>query len=238
VSARLAVAVLVAALLAAIAQPVAAAPLLDDADATELAQSLADATEEQDVCYGWQVRVQDDSGGPSGLDIGSSLGPGRPVGAAVGSCDRSVVLEGSVHYSCESCESEDSSSIRVTANFPGAPTERDLADLGLEGGDLTKDTGDVVLVNMAGALPLIVASKGAAAPVPVEPSTVTPAASGHPTDGPQIPDWLRERWLALAALLVVIVGGVIWLLKVVDDERRLRHVDRPRPADRYTDTTS
>ena len=42
--------------------PAGAAPILDDGDATELANALAEATEEQGVCYGWEVVVQDDDG--------------------------------------------------------------------------------------------------------------------------------------------------------------------------------
>ena len=209
-------------LLAVLAHPAAAAPLLEDGDAAELAQSLADASDEQDICYGWQIDVQDDSGGPSGQEIGSNLGPGRLVSAAAGSCKRTVVLEGVVSYTCDSCESEDSASVRVRSSVPGGPTFEDLEDLGLKGGDLTKDTGDVVLINMVGALPLIVASKGAATPVPVEPSTVVPAASDGPTNRPSTPDWLRDSWLALSALLILVAGGAFWLFRLFNDDRRRR----------------
>lgn len=204
-----------------LAQPAAAQPLLDDGDAAELAQSLADATEEQDICYGWSVLVTDDSGGPSGIDSGSSNGPGAPIGTAIANpCERTVELSGSIGYTCGSCESEDSSSVSVTSSFPGGPTTGDLEDLGLKGGDLKNDNGDVVLQNMVGALPLLVASKGLADPIPVEPSTVAPAASDKPTNSPAIPDWLRDSWLPLTALLVLIIGGVIWLVQILATERQ------------------
>jgi len=210
-------------LLAVLAQPAAAAPLLEEGDAAELAQSLADASDEQDICYGWQIDVQDGSGGPSGQEIGSNLGPGRLVSAAAGSCMRTVLLEGVVSYTCDSCEGEDSASIRVTSNVAGAPTEQDLKDLGFKGGDLANDNGDVVLINMVGALPLITASKGIADPVPVEEtSTVVPSASDGPTNSPSTPDWLRDSWLALSALLVLVAGGAFWLIRLFNDDRRRR----------------
>jgi hypothetical protein len=223
--------VLVAAFAGVLAHPAAAVPLLDEGDAAELAQSLADAREEQDVCYGWNVQVLDGSGGPSGFDTGSNLGPGRPLGAAAAEpCTRSVTLEGAVEYTCESCEAEDSSAVRVVSSFPGGPTTADLEDLGLKGSALKEDTGDVTLINMVGALPLITASKGAAPPVPVEPSTVAPAASDRPTGTPSTPDWLRDAWLQLAALLVIILAGVVWFVQQRSIEATDRRMRDTRPG--------
>ncbi len=230
------IAVLLTALVGAFAHPAAAVPLLDEGDAAELAQSLADATEEQDVCYAWNVFVQDGSGGPSGFDTGSNLGPNAPLGTAVSSpCTKSVTLEGRVTYTCGSCESEDSSSVSVVSNFPGGPTTRDLEDLGLEGGDLKNDDGDVALVNMVGALPLITASKGAAAAVPVQPSTLKPGATDKPTNSPSVPDWLRDSWLALTALLVVVLGGVLWLVSIRIADIARRRQSAPTIRSRTTD---
>lgn len=228
--------VLLTALLAAFANPASAVPLLDEGDATELAQALAEATEEQGVCYGWQVQVSDTSGGPSGIDAGSFLGPGKPVGAsATEPCERTVELQGSVFYSCDSCESEDSSSVRVVANFDGGPTTSDLSDLGLTGGDLKNDNGDVVLTNMVGALPLLVSSAGQADAIAVQPSTAAPATTDKPTGTPSVPDWLRDSWLALTALTLLVIGGVIWLISAIGVERvrrqSIRHAVTPRPSD-------
>lgn len=219
-------------LLVVLAQPAAATPLLEDGDAAELAQSLADATDEQDICYGWAVQVQDGSGGPSGQETGSSLGPGRSGSAALATCKRYVVLTGVVRYTCSSCEGEDSASIRVTSNVAGAPTEQDLNDLGFKGGDLANDDGDVVLINMVGALPLITASKGIADPVLVEATpTVVPGASDGPTNSPSTPDWLRDSWLSLSALLILVAGGAFWLIRLFNDDRRRRGA-AARAADR------
>lgn len=196
-----------------------ALPVLENADAAELAQALADATEAQGVCYGWAVQVADGSGGPSGLDVGSDKGPGVPVDRAV--CPKYVELQAGIEFTCESCESEDSSNVLIDANFAGAPTKDDLDDLGFSGGDLTQDDNDVVLTNMVGALPLVAASNGAATPVPGldEAEADKPAAGDVPTGTPSTPDWLREHWLALVAFLLLAGGGAVWLV-------RLRRADR------------
>lgn len=210
---------LVALLALALPAPAPAEPLLSSEDAAELAQALAEAREEQDVCYGWQVRVDDDSRGPDGIDSGSSSGPGTPVGAGVG-CRLYVELRGSVSYTCGSCEAEDSSDADVTTNIPNGPSTHDLDELGLDGGDLANDKGDSVLASMVGALPLIAASRGAAPAIAAEADTTPPPARDKPTGTPWTPDWLRESWLALAACLVLVVGGSFWLRSVIQDERR------------------
>lgn len=202
-----------------------ALPVLEEADAAELAQALADATEAQGgVCYGWAVQVADGSGGPSGLDVGSDKGPGVPVDRAI--CPKYVELQAGIEFTCESCESEDSSNLLIDANFAGAPTKDDLDDLGFSGGDLTRDDNDVVLTNMVGALPLVTASNGAAAPVPGpdEAEADKPAAGDVPTGTPSTPDWLREHWLALVFFGLLAGGGVAWLV-------RLRSADRLTGSD-------
>ena len=91
----------------------ASAGVMSNDDATDLAQALADAQEEQGVCYGWQV-TNDFDGTP---DVGSSnQGPGIALVAIDSNCPRGqVVLEGSIHYSCGSCEDSDSASVSKNA---------------------------------------------------------------------------------------------------------------------------
>ncbi len=214
-----------------LATPAASAqPFLEDGDAAELANALADATEEQGICYGWQVSVDDGSGGPSGTEIGSNFGPGRDIDAA--QCTKgSVVLQGYVTWTCSSCESEDSSDFSVRSTVPGGPTKKDLEDLDFDGGELKGDNGDSVLVSMVGALPLIVSSKGVAPALTADTSTepAKPPAD-KPTGTPSIPDWLRESWLALAAFLIAAIGGGIWLMSAVSADRaRKRRRSNPPP---------
>lgn len=222
---------LLATLLIALALPAAAhaQPFLEDGDAAELANELAEATEEQGICYGWTVQVDDGSGGPSGTDVGSNFGPGQPVGS--GSCPKGAVeLQAAVTYTCDSCESEDSSDFAVASSVPRGPTKGDIEDLDLGGGELKGDKGDAALASMVGALPLIVASKGLAPALTVDASTepAKPAAD-KPTGSPTIPDWLRESWLALAACLVILGGGAIWLASAIAADRQRKRNVAHRP---------
>ena len=207
---------LVAGLVAAaiVAPPAAATPVLDQADAAELAQALAEATETQDVCYGWNVDLRDDSGGPSGQDSGSNAGPDVPLDRA--GCERWVLLEGAIRYTAETSEFADDSAVRISSNLSPAPTEGDLRELGVTG-SLTDEDNDVVLMNMVEALPLVVAGNGQAPYVEFE-TAQAPAAEGEPTDSPGS-DVLRQWWplivlcvLALIVGVVMLAGGVLAVL--------------------------
>lgn len=220
---------LLAALLLLVLVPAAhAVPVLAEADATELAETLQTATAAQDVCYGWAVAVTDQGGPESGEDVGSDKGVGTRVDR---SCAKWVELQASVLYTCETCEGEDASDIVVESNFEGAPTEADLVELGFAGGDLIRDDNDVVLTNMVGALPLVTASNGAAPPVPAPSGADAPqpAAGDGPTGAPSTPDWLRENWLSLAFFLVLALGGLVWLIRLAQDDRQARRA-RPTPS--------
>jgi hypothetical protein len=223
-------ALLIAAAALLLAAPAAGAqPYLEDGDAAELANELAEATDEQGICYGWHVSVDDGSGGPSGDDIGSNFGPGQPVEG--GDCPKGIVeLRAYVSYTCDSCESEDSSDFEVVTNVPGGPRKNDVEDLDLGGGQLTGDKGDAALVSMVGALPLIVASKRLAPAITADTATepAKPAAD-KPTGSPTIPDWLRESWLALTTCLLLLIGGAIWLASTISADRARKRRDANRP---------
>jgi hypothetical protein len=207
-------------LLLAAAPAARATPLLDEADAVELAQQLAEATAVQGVCYGWSVSVDDQSGGPSGVDAGSNLGPDVPLAPDTPECERQVVLEGQVLYTCESCEGEDAALADVRGSFPQAPTLADVEALGFDDKRLKDDDGDTVLVNMAGALPLLVSSAGAAAPVPIEQEGAPrPGPEDVPTGRPSTPDWLRDSAGALALCVALLLGGLLWFVKLRRDAR-------------------
>ncbi len=186
-----------------------AAPLLEDADAQELAQSLAEATEAQGVCYGYAVEVIDDSGeGPSGVERGSNRGPGQPLDTA--GCARWIQLTGTVIYTSEASDSEDSAQAAVDAR--GFDVDLgDLEDLGFDAADLAGENGDVVLANLVGALPVLAASRGAP-PVEPELGTGSRAPNGDRPTGTIRPDWLGENFGLLILSLVVALGGLAWLL--------------------------
>jgi hypothetical protein len=193
---------------AALPSPAAASPVLDDADAVELAQALAEATAVQDVCYGWRVDLRDDSGGPSGEDVGSSRGPDVALDPAA--CERWVLLEGAIHYTSEISESEDDASLRIASNLSPAPTEADLRQLGVTG-SLTDEDNDVVLLNMVEALPLAVASNGQAPYVEFEIAQTPVAGQGEPTGTPGS-DVLRQWWPLMVLCVLAILAGVVMLL--------------------------
>jgi len=188
----------------------AAVPIVEQADADELAQALAEATDEQDVCYGWEVQVQDESGGPGGLEAGSSQGPGRPLDRA--GCRRYAVLQAGVVYTSETSESEDSvSSFGIDSNLPRPPTTGQLAELGYDERSLLSEDDDQAVIDMTGVLPLLVAEAGLAPYVPFEAPTEPIPPADRPTDSPSS-DWWRAYWWvaalgALGAGLLVLVAG-------------------------------
>ena len=187
----------------ALAAP-AQAGIVSDEDAAELAQTLAEAQEEQDVCYGWNVT---NNFSPTS-DVGSSTGgPGVPLAPTQAACPKgAVILEGDIDYACGSCESSDSASVSISSgNLANPPTVKDLEGLGLNAGDLTGDNDDTTLVNMVNALPLLVADRGNAPYVEYEQATTVPAAD-HATDKPGS-DLLRDSWLGLLFFGGLILAG-------------------------------
>ena len=104
----------------ALPQRTSSGPVLSAGDANDLAQTLADATAIQHVCYGWIVNVNDSSGGPSGTDAGSNKDPNSADPAL--SCSKYVVLRASVDYTCDSCSSNDSATYSIESNLPNPPT--------------------------------------------------------------------------------------------------------------------
>lgn len=219
---------LVAGLVAAatLASPASATPVLDQPDAAELAQALAEATDAQDVCYGWTVSLSDDSGGPSGDDIGSSRGPDVALDRV--GCERWVLLEGAIRYTAETSEFEDDSAVRITSNLSPAPTEADLRELGVTG-SLTDEDNDVVLTNMVEALPLVVAGNGQAPYVEFE-TAQAPTAQGEPTGTPGS-DVLRQWWPLVALCVLAMLAGVVMLasrLLIAVGSRRQPRTPEPR----------
>jgi hypothetical protein len=187
-----------------------AVPILDPADAQELADRLAEARAQQDVCYGWTVQVTDDGGSEDGIDSGSSFGPGRPLDRT--QCSRWVELRGFVHYTSETSESEDSATVVLEANLPG-PNVFQLENLGLGAGGLTGDSNDLRLISMVEVLPLLVAERGVAPYVTSELGQ-PPPTDVAPTNAPGS-DWWRMYWwfvvlvpcVAAAGLFLGIAGG-------------------------------
>jgi hypothetical protein len=207
----------------------AADVIFDPADADELAAVLAEATDEQGVCYGWNVRV-DNVGVPED-SVGSNSGAGVPIDS---SCAKHVELTAQITYTSESSESEDSASFDVSSS-PGGPTKADLDALDLDWDGLTGEDPDVVIGKAVTALPLLAADKGMAKPIAAAPETGAAPADAQLTDDPGS-DWWRGRGGAvLWGVGLLLAGGVFawWVLKV----NRTRQRSRPESLPVYVPDT-
>jgi hypothetical protein len=210
---RLAAAAATGALLLLAGPAAAENPVLDaDADA-DVAASLAEATEVQGVCYGYELRVDDqDSGIYSGTFGASSLGPGTPASAADPRCRGGVVeLVAAVTYTSEFSEAEDFASWSLASTLP-ALTIGDVEELGLSAGDLLDDgRSERVLLNAVLALPRLAAEQAGKEPVVLEPNTEPLPADARPTGTPGS-DWLRENAVLLGLCVALVLGGVLLLV--------------------------
>ena len=189
------------------APPAGALPVLEATDANELAQALAEATEDQDVCYGWEVTVNDYGGGADGVDQGSSLGVGTSANTT--ECPRWVIFEARITYTSQASESEDSASFAVSTNVPGAPGSGDLRQNGISEGGLLGARDDEVVANATLLLPALMAEKGLAEPISLEANTQALPAEDRATGTPGS-DWLRKYGAALAVAALVLLGGLGW----------------------------
>ena len=209
--------------------PAGALPVLEAADATELAQALAEATEDQDVCYGWKVTVYDYGGGADGIDQGSSLGVGQT--AVQTQCPRYVVFEASMTYTSSASEAEDSARFDVVSNIPGAPTAADLRDNGISGGGLLGAHDDEVVANATLLLPALMAEKGLAEPISLEANTQPLPASDRATGTPGS-DWLRKYGSAVAVAALILLGGLGWAAWIVVKEHPFTRAPVPTTSRR------
>jgi hypothetical protein len=216
-----------------LAAPAAGAALLDPVDAEELAGALTEVSEDQDVCYGWNVSISDASGGDETPDVGSSLGPGTDPAADAERCPRWVRLDAFIRYTSEFSENEDAAAIDIASNLERPPTVADLAAEGLQARKLLGDEDDVTLVRMVELLPLFTARNGEAPYAEAAPAATVPEAdvpTGTPGD-----DTLRTNGPALfLAGAAVLIGAalIVWSIVARRSRRGPRRLpDRPTDAD-------
>lgn len=189
-------------------RPAGAAPILAPDDAVELANKLAEATEDQDVCYGWIVDVVDEDGLSSGVDTGSSLGPDRsPVDPA---CTPSVVFVAELLYTSELSEASDSARYRVESTLPGFDAT-DISSLGVSESGLLGENDDLTVLNATALLPLLVAEQGLAPPVAAEQTVGTIPAADRPT-GQGGSDRIRTYGGLYFFTGLLVFGGICWLV--------------------------
>jgi hypothetical protein len=189
-----------------LAAPTAASAdvIFDPADADDLAATLAEAAA-QDVCYGWDVDV-DDAYTPK-ESVGSDRGAGIPVDTT--SCSKYVILDVDITWTSESSESEDSASYDVVSSA-GGPSKSDLDGLDLDFDGLTGEDPDVVIGNAVSALPLLAADKGMGKAIEAAPASGEAPADASLTDDPGS-DWFRNNGgTMLWGLGLLLAGGVFF----------------------------
>jgi hypothetical protein len=197
--------------------PASADVIFDQADADELATTLGEAYETQDVCYGWSIDV-DNEGLPE-RSVGSNFGAGQSIQDSGSSCAKSVEFQASITWTSESSESEDSASYQVISQ-PSGPSTSDLDDLELISEDgLIGDGVDADVYKAVAALPLLAADAGLADPIEASPAPEADAGDAAPTDSPGSDFWRQSGMLVLWGSLLL-VAGVVFAVYAVRSSRR------------------
>ncbi len=172
---------------------------------------LRDAAEQQDICYGWELK----QGGGDVVSAGSNLGVGLSV-VDHPQCPRWLRVAATVDYTPESSEAEDFARVVVDGSpeflYDLFKLETSLSRFGLDGAAFLAEPGWAV-TRAAVSLSLLVVERGVVSPEPVVTSAPIAAPSPLPAAGSDL--W-RERsgWLigatgmVLIAVLLVVVGLV------------------------------
>ncbi len=188
-------------------------PVLDPADDTDVAASLAEATDVQGVCYGYTLRVDDgDTGRYSGTYATSNAGAGTAVSQLTSGCEKGTVdLDVKITYTSSYSEAEDSAGWSLITSLPGLQIS-DLEDLGLSAGDLLHDgKSATTLLNAVQALPRLASEQSGLPPLVLEENTQALPADATPTGTPGS-DWLRQNGALLFLCVTAIAGGIVALL--------------------------
>lgn len=190
--------------------------IFDPTDAQDLAGQLAEATASQNVCYGWNVSVNDPAAGRD-TSIGSNFGANKPL--RTGDCADFVSFTADITYTDESSESEDSATYNVTSS-PGGPTTADLDALDLDMGALTGEDPGAPIGNAVAALPLLAADAGIAPPITASPDQNTAPTGAQLTNDPGS-DWWRNNGITLMCGLGIIATAAIfgWWIMATRDRR-------------------
>ena len=217
-----------------VAAPASAAnPVLDPEDDAEVAAALAEATEVQDVCYGYVLAVDDgDTGEWGGTYAASSGGEGVPASEADGCSDGVVELVARITYTSDFSEAEDSAAWGLVSDVPGL-TIADVEAQGLSAGDLLDDaSSSTTLLNAVLSLPRLAAERGGLQPVVLTPNDAALPEGAQPTGTPGS-DWLRENAVLLALSVGAVLAGLVALGAAFPRGR-----GRPVPAGRRPRPTS
>jgi hypothetical protein len=222
---RVAPFVLAAALLLAAPGSASADVIFDPADADELAAVLTEATQTQNVCYGWYVTVNDV--GVVSESTGSNYGAGERVVADT--CQTTVEFVADITYTSESSESEDSATHYIVSSAD-RPTTADLNALGIDFDELTGENPDVVIAKAVTALPLLAADAGMAQAIEASPETGAAPADAQLTDDPGS-DWWRANGGTLTWALILLASSGVFAWWVLRSNRKRRRRSRSRPVE-------
>lgn len=217
-------------------------PVFDPEDAQDLAELLNEATQAQDVCYGWTVHVIDPGTGSGAgygtaqpgygtaqQSTGSNFGPGQSLDSAGGPCRYRVEFTASITYTSEYSDAEDYASWAVASRPGGGPDTEDLDRLRLfDEDDLVGDNPDVAVSRAVAALPQLAAEAGVAAPLVAEPASSTPPDVGSLTDHPGS-DYLRRAGGLLGFGVILLIGGIAFGWYALRSSRPRLHRVPPPP---------
>lgn len=206
-------------------------PVLDAEGDADVASSLAEATEVQQVCYGYELTVFDqDTGRYSGQFASSSAGPGTTPTSAAACPGGVVVLQAAIEYTSSFSEAEDSASWRLSSTLPQLTID-DVERLGLSSGDLLDDgKSEITLLNAVLALPRLASEQAGLPPVVLQPNTAPLPPDARPTGTPGS-DWLRENAALLGLCVLLVLGGLLALAAARSADRSRRA--GPRPSGRH-----
>ncbi|REE95991.1 hypothetical protein [Thermomonospora umbrina] len=147
-----------------------------------------------------------------GVDVGSNFGTGYDPRELPEHCPRWVVFEADYYYSIID-EEWTSVSTTIETNLPLVLSDADLVRAGITNKDLLSDRANARLADAVGALPMLVAEKGAAPPVPQVAAETVPAG-----DEISPPGVARYVWMGAGGVLVA--GGLVWIVIAAVRSRR------------------
>ena len=184
-------------------------PVLDPEGDADLAASLAEATEVQQVCYGYELAVMDfETGQWNGTYLTSNAGPGTSASSA--ECTDGVELRAQITYTSSFSEAEDSATWTLASTLPELTIE-DVERLGLSADDLLDDArSETVLLNAVQALPRLAAEQAGRPPVVLQPATAPAPPDARATNSPGS-DWLRENGPLLGFCVLLVLAGLTLL---------------------------
>lgn len=179
---------------------------------------LAQATEHQDICYGWRLTFTDNYNS-TGTHTSTSVPPP--------SCPSWVVLEASVTWTSSSSESNDYGTVRLQSSPDLAgklPSQSALSEAGITD-DAFTDYPSGALYTGLQALPLLMVESAGVPTVPPASTSAAPT-SVQPAWQPDSSDNWRENGsliilgvVALLLALLLVAGGVVSLRRT----RRAQH---------------